>query len=220
MLIVNSAAIPGPFYQQSLAGLCNGTTYEFSVWGVNLVKTGTCPDPLVPNLTIRIETQTGQVLSRVDIGLVADTDLPVWQRFSVLFTTPDADEPVLVKLINRQGEEGCGNDMAIDDIELVRCTVCPPAPVFVPDAFSPNNDAANDRLAIFVRGAVTLRTRIYDRWGTLVFNSTAPTDQWDGTYQGQPCPAGQYAWEVAYEVANSSRSTSTYSRTGRVMLVR
>ena len=219
MLIVNSLDRPGAFYQQSLPGLCGGTTYEFSVWGINLVKTGTCPDPLVPNLTIRIETETGQVLSRVDIGLLADTDTPAWRRFSATFTTPDADEPVLVKLINQQGGEGCGNDMAIDDIQLLRCTACPPAPAFVPEAFSPNNDAVNDKLAIFVRGATNLRTRIYDRWGTLVFNSTA-ADQWDGTYHGVPCATGYYAWEVAYDVANSTRSTSTYTRTGRVLLMR
>jgi gliding motility-associated-like protein len=220
MLIVNSSAVPGAFYQQTLAGLCSGTTYEFSVWAINLVKTGTCPNPLVPNLTIRIETETGQVLSRVDIGLIADTDTPIWQRFSATFTTPNADEPVLVKLINQQGEEGCGNDMAIDDIQLLRCTVCPPAPAFVPEAFSPNNDAVNDKLAIFVRGAVNLRTHIYDRWGTLVFNGINPTDQWDGSYRGVPCVTGYYTWEVAYDVANSTRSTSTYTRTGRVLLVR
>ncbi|MBO0935558.1 gliding motility-associated C-terminal domain-containing protein [Fibrella sp. HMF5335] len=220
MLIVNSSNLAGPFYQQSLAGLCSGTTYEFSVWGINLVKTGTCTNPLVPNLTIRIETETGQVLSRVDIGLMSDTNTPVWRRFSATFTTPNADEPVLVKLINQQGKEGCGNDMAIDDIQLLRCTVCPPAPVFVPEAFSPNNDAANDKLAIFVRGAVTLRTRIYDRWGTLVFNGNTAAEQWDGTYQGKPCATGYYAWELAYEVANSPRTTSTYTRTGRVLLVR
>jgi gliding motility-associated-like protein len=220
MLIVNASDLPGEFYRQTIPGLCGGTTYEFSVWGLNLLQPGNCTESSLPNLSIQIETESGRRLRTIDVGTISETRRPEWRRFAVSFTMPDVDEPVLVKLINKAEAGGCGNDLALDDIELLRCSTCPPDPVFVPDAFSPNNDGQNDRLAVYLETFVTVRVELFDRWGTLLYASTTLTEQWDGTFRGQPCPVGQYTWRVTYEAADSPTTTSTYARAGQVLLLR
>ena len=54
--------------------------------------------------------------------------------------------------------------------------------IYVPDAFSPNGDGQNDVLYIKIQsGCINSMTfRIYDRWGTKVFESYDPTSGWDG----------------------------------------
>lgn len=72
--------------------------------------------------------------------------------------------------------------------------------VFVPEAFSPNGDGVNDAFAWFSTEAIETRMTVYDRWGAVVYaadNASAFTF-WDGTRHGVPCPAGNYAWRLAY----------------------
>ncbi len=63
--------------------------------------------------------------------------------------------------------------------------ICDMPYVFVPNAFSPNNDNNND--VLFVRGLFVEKMvfRVFDRWGELVFESTDVNYGWDGIYQGK-----------------------------------
>ncbi len=79
--------------------------------------------------------------------------------------------------------------------------------VYVPTAFSPNEDGINDRLMIFADHRVTqVKTfRVYDRWGDLLFFDAgfAPNDPqygWDGAFKGRTMNPGVYLYvaEVEY----------------------
>lgn len=63
--------------------------------------------------------------------------------------------------------------------------ICDLPYVYVPNAFSPNNDQNNDIL--FVRGMFvdSLIFRVFDRWGEMVFETTDVSIGWDGTYKGR-----------------------------------
>jgi len=56
--------------------------------------------------------------------------------------------------------------------------------VFVPNAFTPNGDGLNDSLVIKGLFINQFHIRIYDRWGTKVFESNSLKDSWDGTFKG------------------------------------
>lgn len=64
--------------------------------------------------------------------------------------------------------------------------------VYVPNAFSPNGDNANE--VLYVRGAIVEKMvfRIYDRWGELIFESFDRADGWDGTFRGKPMDPDTY----------------------------
>jgi len=220
MMIVNGSEESGEFYQHPLAGLCSGTAYEFSVWGMNLLKPGFCSSPLLPDLTIRIETESGLVIRSINIGLLPQSATPTWYRLSTVFAAPETAEGVVVKLINLNGAGGCGNDLALDDIQLKQCGECSPMPLYVPEAFSPNNDGLNDELAVFLRRADSFSLTVYNRWGRPVFTSNTLTRRWDGNFSGSPCPAGDYTWVVSYGLTDATNVTRDYVKTGRLLLLR
>ena len=221
MLIVNGGNKPGTFYQQPIAGLCKGSSYEVSVWAMNVLRTHTCVNPLVPNLSIVVETPTGQIIQSAALGLIQQEDAPTWRRYAVTFTLPTFTDNVVIKLVNNAGDYGCGNDMAIDDFQVKQCSECEQdfTPVYMPNAFTPNQDGINDTLALLMNTKpVSFSLKIYNRWGSLVFASTDPAQQWDGTYAGRSCESDTYAWVVSYQTG--ARTRREHTQTGQVFLVR
>lgn len=69
--------------------------------------------------------------------------------------------------------------------------------VFVPTAFTPNNDGRNDLLIPVVAGMQRLEYfNIYNRWGQLVFSTSAAGRGWDGRINGQHQGTNTYVWMV------------------------
>jgi gliding motility-associated-like protein len=69
----------------------------------------------------------------------------------------------------------------------------------VPNAFTPNNDGKNDYLyPLNAYKASSLKFRIYNRYGSLVFETTDWTRKWDGKINGTDQPTGGYAWLLEY----------------------
>ncbi len=67
--------------------------------------------------------------------------------------------------------------------------------IVVPDIFTPNNDSHNDKLDIFLVGMNKLTFfRVFNRWGQLLFETTDPSKQWDGRFQGKLQPTETYVW--------------------------
>jgi gliding motility-associated-like protein len=56
--------------------------------------------------------------------------------------------------------------------------------VFVPNAFTPNNDGENDLVFLRTINATKINFRIYNRWGEEVFKTESLTEGWDGTFKG------------------------------------
>ena len=91
--------------------------------------------------------------------------------------------------------------------------------LYVPKAFSPNNDGVNDRLyPILVGIKQLLYFRIYNRWGNLVFetNSGNPAFGWDGRLKGNMQPVETYTWTAeAIDVDNI-----VIKKSGSTLLIR
>ena len=73
-----------------------------------------------------------------------------------------------------------------DTVEIkVYEIICEDPFVFVPNAFSPNNDNNND--VLYVRGLYIEKVifRVFDRWGEMVFESVDVSQGWDGTFRNK-----------------------------------
>ncbi|WP_132053577.1 T9SS type B sorting domain-containing protein [Pseudocnuella soli] len=90
-----------------------------------------------------------------------------------------------------QTPEGC-SDTASLEVRIFETG----ATVFVPSAFTPNNDGLNDLLRPLAAGMRQLELfSVYNRWGQLVFSSRDGRG-WDGTIGGQAQGPGVYVWLV------------------------
>jgi hypothetical protein len=121
MLLVNAGNAGDIFLKTPIVGLKSNTIYEISVWLVNLCKpTKKCPFPLLPDLSIRLETPDGKVVANIITGQLPRFDQPRWTRFFSNFTTPPSTQTLM--LVMRDNiESGCGNDFALDDITFREC---------------------------------------------------------------------------------------------------
>ncbi|MFN3852669.1 MAG: hypothetical protein ACK4NY_24790, partial [Spirosomataceae bacterium] len=122
MMVVNASFSPGEFFKTTISGLCGGTTYEFSSWIMNILRSGACSSNAqrFPNVTFRIETTSGTVLKTFSTGNIPENSTPVWNRYATFFTTPTGVSTVVLRLTNN-APGGCGNDLALDDIQFRAC---------------------------------------------------------------------------------------------------
>ncbi|MEL6590752.1 MAG: gliding motility-associated C-terminal domain-containing protein, partial [Bacteroidota bacterium] len=75
--------------------------------------------------------------------------------------------------------------------------IIPDGDIYLPNAFSPNDDGHNDRFQIGGEGFQTFEIRIFNRWGELLAQSNDPSFGWDGTNRrGQAVPEGVYVFRV------------------------
>jgi len=92
-------------------------------------------------------------------------------------------------------EEGCQLDSLVT-IGQINC------PIYIPNAFSPNNDNINDFFKIYPHPGFMgqLNTLgIYNRWGALMYqvdNFDSESTGWDGTFKGQVLEVGVYVYFV------------------------
>ncbi|HKO79510.1 MAG TPA: hypothetical protein VJU78_03905 [Chitinophagaceae bacterium] len=118
MMLVNSSYSKGPFFRTDLNGLKGGTTYEFSVWMMNVCKiTDKCPYPLLPNIAMRLQTPSGKSIAQFATGEVARRHAPGWTQYRAPFTTPSTETSLTLIMVNN-APGGCGNDFALDDITI------------------------------------------------------------------------------------------------------
>lgn len=69
--------------------------------------------------------------------------------------------------------------------------------IYVPTAFTPNNDGLNDYLKPVTFGVKELQYfRIYNRWGQLIYEMQGSQQGWNGRISGQPQGTGVYVWIV------------------------
>ncbi len=93
-------------------------------------------------------------------------------------------------------ENGC------EDTDEIEITINKTTQIFVPTAFTPNGDNANDLLTVHgVEGAQVVSFTVFDRWGTRLFSTGGYAINvlnigWDGSYRGKRSPSGVYTWKA------------------------
>lgn len=99
---------------------------------------------------------------------------------------------------------------------------CQSSQVFMPNAFTPNGNAANSIFMVRASGIASVKAfRIFNRWGRLVFERTnfAPNSTeygWNGSVNGKPADVGVYVYTVDVICENGV----PYTYKGNVTLLR
>ncbi len=95
--------------------------------------------------------------------------------------------------------------------------------IFIPNLFTPNNDGNNDTFKVYGTGIKELSLQIYNREGTIVFESNDKEEitqtGWDGTNNGQLLPDAAYIW-IIRGIFNNGTAIEYKGNRGSVFLVK
>jgi len=72
--------------------------------------------------------------------------------------------------------------------------------LYIPNAITPNDDGINDYFHISGLNIPDkdFSFRIYNRWGTLIFYSSNPSFEWDGSINGKKVPSDIYNYRIIF----------------------
>lgn len=108
-------------------------------------------------------------------------------------------------------EIGCPSEAVYRFIQVWDFTL------FIPTAFTPNNDGNNDQFRFVMNSIQEVEITIYSRWGREITRGFTPDFTWDGRdLQGRPVPEGVYT----YSLSALSYSGKRIQRQGTITVVR
>jgi gliding motility-associated-like protein len=122
--------------------------------------------------------------------------------------SPDVSTTYVVEAIDTLSGCTAFDSLRVEVFELID--------IFVPTAFSPNNDQNNDVLFVRGNGIRDIEFTIYNRNGEMIFKSLTQTQGWDGTYKGQDLDSGVFN----YLLTGTFKDGNTISQSGNVTLQR
>ncbi len=92
-------------------------------------------------------------------------------------------------------------------VDSVSVTVIRTFDIWVPSAFSPNDDHVNDVLYVRGNNVKNFTFRVFDRWGNKLFETSDLKTGWDGEYQGRKVNAGILVYTLTYELKDGTSQT-------------
>ena len=102
------------------------------------------------------------------------------------------------------------------DSTCITITLDIPCVIYVPNAFSPNNDLENDLECVMSSCIESMHITIYNRWGEKVFESTDQNLCWDGTFKGIPENSAVFTYHLKTTLSTGEK----INRTGNISLIR
>ena len=208
--------------------LCGGT-YDLLVTDINGCPaatsiTITTPDPVISGFSFTPEQTTFFQSEITFINLSQNATSYVWNidengeqvnyyTANPMHTFPGDQPGTYHVCLIAVDEFNCSDtsclDVVIDDEFFV----------YVPNAFTPDNDGVNDIFYVNAYGydAANYEFTIFNKWGNVIFQSDSPSATWDGTFKGSPAKEDVYIWKLETRV-KSTTEERTFS--GHVSLIR
>ncbi len=154
---------------------------------------------------------------------ISVTDLSINKKQCQLFWgdgTPEADcdkahlytTPGTYQITQIVDNEGCL------DTAYAEVIVRPEFVFWLPNAFTPGEaDGLNDVFKPTLFGVHQYRFMIFDRWGQKIFETTNPSEGWNGFLKGRLCEADVYVYKIIFR---DDVRMMTHQYLGHVTLVR
>ncbi|AWO02041.1 hypothetical protein DLD77_10215 [Chitinophaga alhagiae] len=167
-----------------------------------------CPKPVRDTVVVRVLPKIDAFAGR-DTAIVLGQPLQLnasggihytWSPAQGLSSTSIPDPVALFNSPTRafrytvivQNEAGCA-DSAFMNVKVYNTL----PQVFVPTAFTPNNDGLNDQLRPIAVGIQEIEYfMVYNRWGQLVYSGRQNGMGWNGRINGTLQNTGVYVWQV------------------------
>lgn len=168
------------------------------------VSTPQCPFPLsIQKRFVKVDKPAAGINNRVAYAVV---NLPLTLQArpignTVLWTpatnldNPTSYSPVFVGNKEQQYKIELKTISGCLTVDTLVVKINKDIVIYVPNAFTPNNDGLNDNLKPFMIGIKELNYfKIFNRWGQLIFETQNPEKGWDGKHKGVPVQTHSLVW--------------------------
>ncbi|MCE7068389.1 T9SS type B sorting domain-containing protein [Dyadobacter sp. CY326] len=88
--------------------------------------------------------------------------------------------------------------------------------VLIPDAFTPNGDAYNERFEVKAYFISDFNMSVFTRWGEVVYQTNNSAEGWDGNIKSEKAPGGYYL----YKIEMTDALGHTIAKNGSFLLIR
>ena len=145
----------------------------------------------------------------------------LWEGFSAYYGQNDpADTSFIITLDGLYTvtvSNGCQSIELTMEVFTEDCGCYP----YIPNAFTPNNDGNNDIFRIYSNCQIdNYRLTIYDRWGSLLFQSNDIGEGWNGEFQGNILPNGVYVYVLEYSASRENSTLENRQASGSITIIR
>ncbi len=187
------------------------------------IDTNNCQATASENLTVItpdtpiVSPQVTYCLNKQADSLKANGSGLLWytgtsDTASVFAPVPPTNEIASYTYYVTQTVGSCESPRAGIEVEIKKCC---DGNIFIPNAFTPNNDGRNDKFeAITDYGYRINSMYIFNRWGQIVYDGQAGI--WDGNFGGSACEIGTYFYKIEFGCIIGGIT----ERVGDVMLIR
>lgn len=94
----------------------------------------------------------------------------------------------------------CGTSRDVVTITEENCD----CKIYLPNAFTPNGDGLNETFGpVYACDILTYNFSIYNRWGTVIYETEDLQAPWDAFHQNLPVQEGVYIWVMRYSARNN-----------------
>lgn len=194
------------------------TTTNYSV----IVSNGSCSDTAYTSVTVNAVPQASITtsISTITYGQVATLSAGggvnyIWSTGETTTAVAVAPTITTIYCVTTSDSNNCSDSACVTLYFYDACA----SGIYLPNAFSPNNDLENDFLHVFSENTVcvtSLHIIIYNRIGEKVFESTNPYFKWDGSYQSKLLNTQVLTYVLVAELINKK----TISKKGNINLIR
>jgi gliding motility-associated-like protein len=203
------------------------TTYHVTVTNQNGCKDTTSFHVSVSSLAVTAHASPDTVFEGQQFTLTATTNNPSGNGVSYHWSPSDSLESphqsttlgtikeTTVFTVVANDDNGCPDTAHVT--VYIRSDECVEPYVFVPLAFTPNNDGNNDFFMVRAVKIKKLRFIVWNRWGEILYETTQPESKgWDGTYNGKELTPDAYPWYLELYCENGA----VYQKKGNVTLLK
>ena len=179
---------------------------------------------IVSDIDIYVEADTTELVitnpTNITVYGVPENSTINWSTgetdVETITITPQAgDEGTKTYCVTVTDEYGC-TDVDCVDITIIN-PACNETDIFIPNAFSPNNDGVNDKFWARGRYIRSVDMQIFNRWGELIFDGSGDEFlNWDGKYRGKDLPNDAFTYKIHVQCEDNDN----YQKIGDVSILK
>ena len=205
--------VHAPFLALRDSASCDSLMFKDIMYYSNAVDTSLyvsaygCDSTIVTTLTVNRSVET---MLNID---VYEGDSLVWTDGNTYNDSVTSGTAML------QTSKGCDSivHLSLNILQRPEQPVIDSFALWVPNAFTPD-ESSNNRFRVFGYDLLSVRVYVFNRWGLKVAEFDGLTQEWDGSFEGKPCPSGAYMYLVDY--FKKASPNDKQHKKGTILLIR